>query len=86
MNPRYIYMHTGFRDQLLKPLGQPSTLLNYLRTPDRTRIEQLKNLSLFELREQQKPRKYKVFGYMASTLPHAFRVRRVTTTSLLLHV
>ena len=57
----------AFRVRPLHHLGTPPDIINLKTASDRTRIEQLKNPSLFELRGFGKPHKIKVLGYMTST-------------------
>lgn len=84
LNPRAVADLSHFECDPFTTWVLLQILLTCKTASDRTRIEQLKNQSLFELRGFGKPYKIKVFGYMVSTLPNTFRVRCVMTTSLLL--
>lgn len=86
MNPRAVADLSHFECDPFTAWVLLQILLTCKTALDRTRIEQLKNPTLFELRGFGKPHKIKVFGYMASTLPNSFRVSPVVTTSIPLRV
>ncbi len=81
MNPRAVADLSHFECDPFTTWVLLQILLTCKTASDRTRIEQLKNQSLFELRGFGKPYKIKVFGYMVSTLPNTFRVARLQPDS-----
>ena len=81
MNPRAVADLSHFECDPFTTWVLLQMLLTCKTAWDRTWIEKLKNQCLFELREQEKPHKYKVFGYMSSTLRTTFRVERLQPDS-----
>ena len=74
LNPRAVADLSHFECDPFTTWVLLQILLTCKTASDRTRIELLKNQSLFELRGFGKPHKIKVFGYMVSTKLHTFRV------------